>query len=99
MQVPELQRHYSEWEITGAPEIRHVIETSAQPFNPFEPPAQAQAIDLGATVGTVRRSAGLRGAPSTPLLTSADQRATSQSGGARWPCTCSGEPTRATITG
>ncbi len=34
MQVPELQRHYSEWEITGAPEIRRVTATSAQSFSP-----------------------------------------------------------------
>jgi hypothetical protein len=39
MQVPEIQRHYLEWEITGAPEIRHVTETSAQPFSPFVPTA------------------------------------------------------------
>jgi hypothetical protein len=44
MQVPEMQRHYPEWEITGAPEIRRVIETSAQQFNPFETPAQARTI-------------------------------------------------------
>ena len=44
LQVPELQRHYGEWEITGASGIRHVTETSAQPFNPFEPPAPARAI-------------------------------------------------------
>jgi hypothetical protein len=44
MQVPELQRAYAEWDITGAPEVRHVTETSAQPFNPFEPPAPARAI-------------------------------------------------------
>jgi hypothetical protein len=44
MQVPEMQRNYSEWEITGAPEIRHVTATSAQPFNPFDPPAIAHAI-------------------------------------------------------
>jgi len=24
LQVPEMQRHYAEWEITGAPEIRRV---------------------------------------------------------------------------
>jgi len=41
MQVPEMQRQYGEWEITGAPEIRHVTETSTQPFSPFEPPARA----------------------------------------------------------
>ena len=28
LQVPELQRRYDEWEITGAPEIRHVTRTS-----------------------------------------------------------------------
>jgi len=36
MQVPEMQRHYSDWEITGAAEVRHVTETSTLPFNPFE---------------------------------------------------------------
>ena len=41
MQVPELQRHYSDWKITGAPEIRHVTETSVQSFSPFAPPARA----------------------------------------------------------
>ena len=35
LQVPELQRQYAEWEITGAPEIRHVTETSAGAFGPF----------------------------------------------------------------
>jgi len=44
LQVPEIQRHYTAWEITGASEIRHVTETSAQPFNPFEPPTPARAI-------------------------------------------------------
>jgi hypothetical protein len=37
MQVPELQRHYAEWALIGAPEIRHIRETGTQPFNPFEP--------------------------------------------------------------
>jgi hypothetical protein len=41
MQVPELQRHYADWEIT-APEIRYVTATPEQ-FNPFELPAQARA--------------------------------------------------------
>jgi hypothetical protein len=41
LQVPELQRHYADWEITGAPEIRRVTEMSVQPFNPFEAPARA----------------------------------------------------------
>ena len=44
MQVPELQRCYGEREITGAPEIRRVTETSVQPFNPFEHPEAAGAI-------------------------------------------------------
>ena len=44
MQVPEMQRHYSEWEITGAPEVRHVTETSVQPFNPFGPTGPPRAI-------------------------------------------------------
>ena len=41
LQAPELQRHYLDWEITGAPEIRHVTPASTEPFNPFEPPARA----------------------------------------------------------
>ena len=44
MQVPELQRHYADWEIIGAPEIRHITETSVHPFSPFEQPARAGAI-------------------------------------------------------
>ena len=43
MQVPELQRHYADWEITGAPELRRITETSVQPFNPFEPSPPAHA--------------------------------------------------------
>jgi hypothetical protein len=43
LQVPETQRHYADWEITGAPEIRRVTEASNQ-FNPFESPAPAPAI-------------------------------------------------------
>jgi hypothetical protein len=35
MQVPELQRHYSDWEITGAPEMRHVTDAKAAQYNPF----------------------------------------------------------------
>jgi hypothetical protein len=35
MQVPELQRHYGEWEITGSPEVRHVAAATVQPFNTF----------------------------------------------------------------
>jgi hypothetical protein len=42
LQVPEMQRHYAEWEITGPPEVRHVTQTSARPFNPFEPRAGRQ---------------------------------------------------------
>lgn len=39
LQVPVLQRRYAEWEITGAPEIRHVTAGSVEPFNPFRPTA------------------------------------------------------------
>jgi hypothetical protein len=67
MQVPENQRSYGELEITGAPEIRQVTETTTQAFNPFERPAQARAIGLGATVGTVRRSAVCVARPPPPL--------------------------------
>ena len=35
MQVPEMQRCYGEWEITGAPEVRRITEVSMQPFSPF----------------------------------------------------------------
>lgn len=34
-QVPELQRAYSEWEITGAPEIRHATPMTTEPFSPL----------------------------------------------------------------
>ena len=44
LQVPEMQRHYSDWEITGAPEVRRAAETSTQPFNPFEPSTPAHDI-------------------------------------------------------
>jgi hypothetical protein len=40
LQVPELQRHYLDWEITGAPEIRYVTPTSTESFNPFETPVR-----------------------------------------------------------
>ena len=39
LQVPELQRRYPEWEITGAPEIRHVTAACIEQFNPFKPSA------------------------------------------------------------
>jgi hypothetical protein len=42
--APELQRHYSEREITGAPEIQQVTETSTETFSPFEPPVPARAL-------------------------------------------------------
>jgi hypothetical protein len=38
LQVPVLQRAYSDWEIIGAPEIRHVTETCTRAFNPFDAP-------------------------------------------------------------
>jgi hypothetical protein len=44
LQVPALQRRYAEWEIVGAPEIRHVTPGSVEPFSPFKPPASARAI-------------------------------------------------------
>jgi hypothetical protein len=37
MQVPVLQRAYAEWEITGAPEVRHITATSTAQYNPFKP--------------------------------------------------------------
>ena len=36
LQVPALQRRYAEWEITGAPEIRHVTELSALAVQPVQ---------------------------------------------------------------
>jgi hypothetical protein len=35
LQVPELQRRYAEWELTGSPEIRHVQPRNTEPFSPF----------------------------------------------------------------
>ena len=35
LQMPALQRQYAEWEITGAPEIRHVTPGPIEHFNPF----------------------------------------------------------------
>jgi hypothetical protein len=37
MLVPEMQRHYAEWETAQSPEIRHVTQTSPEQFDPFEP--------------------------------------------------------------
>jgi hypothetical protein len=44
LQVPALQRRYAEWEITGAPEIRHVTPGPIEHFNPFRPPASRACI-------------------------------------------------------
>lgn len=44
MQVPDMQRQYVQWEITGAPEIRHITPISMEPFSPFESPVHAQVI-------------------------------------------------------
>lgn len=44
LQVPELQRRYAEWEITGAPEIRHVQPAGTQQFSPFVRSAPPPAI-------------------------------------------------------
>jgi len=35
LQYPELQRRYAEWEITGAPVIRHVAPIMERSFTPF----------------------------------------------------------------
>jgi hypothetical protein len=44
LQAPALQRRYADWETTGAPEVRNVTETSAQPFDPFVAPVRARAV-------------------------------------------------------
>jgi hypothetical protein len=44
LQVPESQRRYAEWEITGPPEIRDVQPQGTQQFSPFLRPAQGPAI-------------------------------------------------------
>ena len=44
LQVPELQRRYAEWEITGPSEIRHVQPAGTQQFSPFVRPAPGPAI-------------------------------------------------------
>jgi hypothetical protein len=44
LQVPELQRRYAEWELTGAPEIRHVHPRHTEPFSPFGRSAPGPAI-------------------------------------------------------
>jgi len=36
-EVPVIQRRYADWELTGAPEIRHVTPNGAAEFNPFRP--------------------------------------------------------------
>ncbi len=41
MQVPELQRAYADWEIAGAPEIRHDTPTTAEHFNPYQLPSSS----------------------------------------------------------
>jgi len=40
MQVPEIQRYYSDWQLVGPPEIRHVTPASTTPYNPFAAPFQ-----------------------------------------------------------
>ena len=45
MQVPELQRHYSDWEIVGVPEIRSVQPASPEQFDPFRLVALAGIVD------------------------------------------------------
>jgi hypothetical protein len=36
LQVPELQRRYTDWQIIGPPEIRHVGPAGAEQFSPFK---------------------------------------------------------------
>ena len=37
-ELPEIQRRYSEWEIIGSPEVRHVPDDArSNQFNPFQP--------------------------------------------------------------
>jgi hypothetical protein len=38
MLVPEIQRCYAEWEITGAPEVRYVTDARTAQYNPFRSP-------------------------------------------------------------
>ena len=40
-EVPVVQRRYADWEIIGAPEIRHVTKTSEAQYNQFRAPALA----------------------------------------------------------
>jgi hypothetical protein len=44
MQMPELQRTYSGWEITCTPEIRHVTTETPPPYSPVRrtPPTRAR---------------------------------------------------------
>ena len=58
LQVPQIQRHYSEWEITGGPEVRHVTETTTQPFNPFESAGARYDCSNAAVEPMMRRSPG-----------------------------------------
>jgi len=44
MQVPELQGRYSDWEITGTPEVRHVAPVGGEQCSPFQSPAQVHVI-------------------------------------------------------
>jgi hypothetical protein len=61
MQVPELQRHFADWEITGALELRFVTGTSTQPFNPFVPPGPARYYHSNAGLDSMMgRSATVR---------------------------------------
>ena len=58
LQVPELQRHYGEWEITGAPDVRHVAPADGEQFSPFQSPVRGRAIsaDRRDTGGTCDRT-------------------------------------------
>jgi hypothetical protein len=61
LQVPAMQRRYTQWEIIGAPEIRHVTPGSVEAFNPFRPQGPTRAIIAphAALPALSRLSAGL----------------------------------------
>jgi len=47
LQYPELQRRYVEWEITGAPEIRHVTPGVIEQFSLFRNPPASPRVCIG----------------------------------------------------
>jgi hypothetical protein len=55
LQVPEIQRHYSDWEITGAPEIRHVESASPAQYNPLQASAGTRRYCSNASLDALTR--------------------------------------------